>query len=394
MTSRVVVALRLAFLAALSVLILPGSSPPSVGALLNYSLLLPPLFMIPLRGGVVSTEVLWATLIALPQVLHIYPVAGSQVGWGIFLLVPIAVVGLYDTWPLASSVKTGAQAWLRRTGSGLIFAAGLAQVVMLLHTGWFWRTTALPLDLPGTESLRLDGRARLLLRITTLNATLHSDVLFSSPGMFSYNIWSGIAPPTSQNATHWFWLLDTTAQEKIIARLAGLSRSAVIVDHRNHAFLRSIHVPAEGPLQNFINRRYKVLFSLNEQSFLVPAESRAAPFGMVEIFTSESAPKDRVILLKSNVVLNGQPASVQLQDMEIRTPTRRFSSTGGRIVLQPVTSTGAPAGAPVALDAAGEVHGLFELLIYTDQPPSADLKYNSALVILDASGAILSESVF
>ncbi|MCC5021498.1 MAG: hypothetical protein J6386_01170 [Candidatus Synoicihabitans palmerolidicus] len=62
----------------------------------------------------------------------------------------------------------------------------------------------MPLQLPGAENIRRDDRSRLIARTLSLHAGLHADVLFSRPGMFSMNLWTGVPTPSSRNATHWF----------------------------------------------------------------------------------------------------------------------------------------------------------------------------------------------
>ena len=66
-----------------------------------FCLPLLPVFLIPLEVNSSNRNyagILLATCIALPQVLHAFPVAGSQLGWGTFLFVPVMIIGLNEAW--------------------------------------------------------------------------------------------------------------------------------------------------------------------------------------------------------------------------------------------------------------------------------------------------------
>ncbi|MSU48085.1 MAG: hypothetical protein EXS37_03180 [Opitutus sp.] len=187
----------------------------------EYGLPLLPAFVIPLNAVSAATNRLrWIVAsIAALQILHLYPVTGSQRGWSIFLFVPVLVLG----WDEACEVfATGPRG---RTIGGRACRIGFAglsliAVIQLAGIGWQRHQSSRPLDLPGAESLRLPEPQRLALRVLTLNASLHADLLFSVPGMGSFNLWSGVPAPTAQHATQWFWLLPATEQRRISDRLA------------------------------------------------------------------------------------------------------------------------------------------------------------------------------
>ena len=86
------------------------------------------------------------------------------------------------------------------------------------------------MGLPGCGPLSQSADAASLLRVLTLNAVAHAEVLFSEPGMFSFNLWSGVPTPTGSNVTHWFSLLDQSRQQEIIRRLTESPRAAVIME--------------------------------------------------------------------------------------------------------------------------------------------------------------------
>ena len=398
-TRHTLIALRLATGVAFLVKAETWLTIQGVGGFIAYCLPLLPVFLVPLdprpaaESGSAGAK-LWVAGLALPQVLHAYPVAGSQMGWGTFLLLPVLVAGLHDTWQTLASSRPDGGRWWPRAGWSLLILVGSAQLALLLHTGWDRYHTSKPLGLRGAEDIRAGDRARQILRVLTLNAAVQADVLFSRPGMFSYNLWSGVPTPTARNATHWFWLLDESAQTSIINRLRQVPRSAIIISRELDGFLESIHVPMQGPLQGFIHEQYRPLFSLGAFDFMVPLASRAVPFGRVEALAA-AAPTDSPTLLQTNVVLDGRLASVQLQSLQSPWAIHEnYTPQNARLVLEPINSQGESVGPAIELPQTQPVRGLFRLNIYAHRPP--DLTQPSALVLvgLDPAGVVVSESVF
>ena len=373
-----------------------------VGRFIVFCLPLLPVFLVPLGPRPAAEAglpgiILWTASLALPQVLHAYPVAGSQLGWGTFLLLPVLVAGLAGAFEALPGLLPRTGRWVPRAGWSLFVLVGCAQLALLLYTGIDRYRTSRPLGLPGAEDIRGGDVARETVRTLTLNASVHADVLFSRPGMFSYNLWSGVPTPTTQNATHWFWLLDEPAQAAIIARLSAVPRSAIITSDSLDEFLASIHVPMKGPLQSFIQAHYRSLFNLGPFHFMVPLDSRAVPFGLVETLVpaGQAAAADSTALLQTNVILDGQPAGVRI--LQVQTPwalSEDYSAQKARMVLEPITPQGAPAGPAVELPCVQPVRGLFRLSVYAAHKPPHTQPRDLVLVIRNAAGDVLSESVF
>jgi len=358
----------------------------------THCLALLPLFLIPLHGKKLTTGMIWIALIAFMQVLHVYPVAGSQMSWGSFLMIPVFAAGLHEVWAL----KTRYPKALRLMPVILMVAASIP-VGLLFETGWERYRTSRPLDLSGAEGIRVNDPTRQLLRILTLNAGVHADMLFSRPGMFSYNIWSGMPTPSSKNATHWFWLLDNPDQQEIIKRLNAASHPAMISCEFLEDFLVRIGVPLTSPLQDYFLTHYKSLFEINSFRFWVPKSSKAVPFGFIDTLVSaQETTGIPSIILQSNIVLNGRPASVRLQLLKYPwSVIQDYTTTAhSRITFEPVTSYGALLGAPVELIAAGNLHGLYRVRVFTNNRPEPAKLNQFLLTILDAQENVLSESIF
>lgn len=395
-----VVAVRMAAMIALMINAAGILGLSGIGLFAMYALPLLPLFVIPVMPDFDPSErrpgaQAWLAGIALPAILTAYPVAGSQLAFGAFLLVPILVIGFAGALSFLERVAAHAGRWLPQAGWGVLVVAGAAQFALLAGSSWERYRTAQPLALPGSVDLRLGEHERLALRALTLNARVHADVLFSRPGMFSFNLWSGVPTPTMQNATQWFWLLDESAQQRIVARLHGTKRSAIITHTGLDAFIESIGVPMGSALQAHVRDHYRPLFEANGYQFLVPLDSRAVAFGRIQVEPSGRPGSGSVVAraLQANVVLDGVPATVQLRGKHSPWPVLiDYSSQGAAIDLQPISADGDSLGAAIPLPADRALHGLFRLSVRSPQEFALDPAEDPVLAVLAPNGDVLSES--
>lgn len=373
-----------------------------VSRFIVFCLPLLPVFLVPLgsdneASGKRSGAIFWLAAIALPQVLHAYPVAGSQMGWGTFLFVPLLAIGMNDVWFALGRDRPRLEKWIPLAGWGLLAVVGVGQVAVLAATCWENYRTSQPLGLPGAENIRLPGRARATLRVMTLNASVHADMLFSRPGMFSYNLWSGVPTPTTRNTTHWFWLLNEADQTRIKETLRAQPRSAIIVNSGWDDFLKEIKVPTDSPLRTFIEAEYRSVLDLEGPHFLVPLASRAVPFGKIELLGPAQPESSGMpaVLMRSNIILTGQPAAIQLQGLDAPWATVvDYTAQGARIFIEPITAQGDITGAAIPLPTREAVKGLYRLSIFAGQLPTRADFENTLLVVRGADGTVLSESLF
>jgi hypothetical protein len=358
-----------------------------------------PIFLVPLNPGTADRERLarqGAAWIALPQVLHVFPVAGSQLAWATFLVVPLLVAGWWDLGRSLPALLPAAGRRLARTGAWVLGGIAAFVLGLLVQTGWTRYTESRPLDLPGAEDIRLTGPFRQALRLLTMNASIHADLLVSRQGMYSYNLWSGVPTPTAQNATHWFWLLDEDRQREIIARLAATPRTALIVAHSLDAFMAENGIPVAGPLQDFVAGHYRPLFRYGDFSFEVPAGSQAVPFGRYEPQRSETDdPAIPPLRFRANLLLDGRPARIQLEAIEGAGRTGPDLLTAAtRVVAEPIDRDGRTLGPPISLPAERALRGLYRLTILSPLLPP-DLPWQEyALTVRAADGQLLGEAIY
>lgn len=182
------------------------------------------------------------------QILQAYPVAGSQAAWGSALWPPIAVIGCIDL------CRHFALRWPRSRILGLAAVSGAALVALSI-TGLCaraWWHDSLPLGLQGAHWMRPTPEITRSIQILDTNIRRESGLVFSLPGMFSFNLWSGHPSPSTANTTHWFSLLNDRQQSEIIHALAADPRATLVVQRDLLRFLLEKGYKPSGLLTDYL----------------------------------------------------------------------------------------------------------------------------------------------
>lgn len=369
-----------------------------VRGMVCFALPLTPLFLLPMGGAPARDRLgpvrALVALVGLGQVLHTFPVAGTQMAWATFLLLPLFISGVADA---ASHCASRLQRpWFAPVAAAIALAAAGWQTNLLLRQGWERWTGSDPLDLPGAESVRPPENVRYALRILAANASLHADMLFSRPGMFSFNLWTGVPTPTMRNATHWFWLLNHADQQAIIARLQAEPRTAIISSRPLIDFLRDeLGITITGPLNDFIRGHYHPLFSVSGYEFLVPAASTAAPFFVAQNLSRATGATDRESgLIIVNVATHATVERIVLRSVhQTGRILAQWQADNARVTLDVINAAGQSAANPQPCAWPLKINGLRTLRLYHDlaiPPGRPDLQ----LVFFDADGRILFEACY
>ncbi len=160
--------------------------------------------------------------VAILQVLHVYPVEGSQRAWStVAIFVPCAIglaagMGGLDVWRVARPMVRG-------------FAVGALCVLVLLFTAlWpveIWKnyTAATPMKLPGTTLMRVNDQVARQLRQLARVVKKSCDTFYSVPPLNSLYIYTGIPNPTGQLA-NWPGVLTVEQEREITHELSRLKR--------------------------------------------------------------------------------------------------------------------------------------------------------------------------
>lgn len=175
----------------------------------------------------------WIGWIFIWQTLQAFPVAGSQVAWGSFWVVPLLVYA----WFQASDYLARTRLAPRLIAAGVAGIGTTLALALCLRYGFRCLRDSAPLDLPGARWIRPPPESTATIRVITRNLQLHARTVFSLPGMCSLNIWSEKPTPTQANATHWFSLLNEAQQAEIAERLDADPTALVVLQRDLLRFL-------------------------------------------------------------------------------------------------------------------------------------------------------------
>jgi hypothetical protein len=157
--------------------------------------------------------------LAVLQGLVAYPVAGSQVSLSSVLLVLCGAICLADGW--SELVAFGG---VRNLGSKV--ATGMTALFVLLAVGSTyhlviqpmsnWRTTyrnSVALTIPGATHLRLPAVQAKSYENMVASLRAHCGTLMELPGLYSFNLWTGLPTPTALTGEQPYWEFLSPAQQ-------------------------------------------------------------------------------------------------------------------------------------------------------------------------------------
>ena len=202
--------------------------------------------------------------LAILQILHGYPVPGSQFGWGQLLLVLVGGVcvgdGLAQVSAAAGTLAPGRRAWsVSASVVVLLFGAWLAvkplhrysdEVALAYRSG-------VPLDLPGAGRLRLPAAQAEQLRSVTAALKGRCRTFLTMPGLNSFYLWTDETAPVEMSGP-WEYFLSSDDQRRIVERVARTPGLCVVRSDAAAAvwfFSTGHHAPVR-PLVQFIDSNF------------------------------------------------------------------------------------------------------------------------------------------
>ncbi|HEY1636359.1 MAG TPA: hypothetical protein VGF64_16495 [Acidimicrobiales bacterium] len=200
----------------------------------------------PRRDGARPSLSFSRTLIASMAVLLTlegFPVAGSQLAWASLGLIVVGALIIGDGLetllvraPLSQQLTpTLVTAQLARWGA----TASVLALTVLLLAGNVRQSLAsdralfhahASLGLPGAQDVHLDASDVANLQQVSRLLRSQCSTFQSLPGLNSFYIFTGQAPPTGLNTTQWMYLLDNPMQQRIVDRLGQIPRLCVLED--------------------------------------------------------------------------------------------------------------------------------------------------------------------
>jgi hypothetical protein len=159
-----------------------------------------PILLLPRDAGIPSersARICLAALIVFNE-LQGYPVAGSQVAFATFLIVPASLLVTKDLIDDLEGAPWRPQ--LVKVGAALAVATMVAvlgtEAVLTLGSSWAKYWSDPPLRLPGSELIRLPAGQTASLEATVRDIRDRScTTLITYPGMLSFYLWTGLPPP-------------------------------------------------------------------------------------------------------------------------------------------------------------------------------------------------------
>jgi len=280
--------------------------------------------------------------LVLLQFLQAYPVGGIQIAWGTFPVFALAALAAGETADWLKDAAPGPRALGRALGPVLLtIAAGKLVVVTLVAAQTYSRYHEL--GLPGTAGMRLKPRYAAVCETMSFNAALHADRLFSLPGMFSFNLWSNVPPPTLRNTTVWFTLLSEAEQNEIVRVLEQSPRACLLVERNVISLLQASGFPPKGPLVDYLLRQFRPAFSLGGLDFWVNQGRTIAPARTLWIHRRA----DGVVVYRA-CLAGADEAIVDLVLAEAEgRPVQSIASAsnGTPVTVQPILADGSVRGA-------------------------------------------------
>ena len=336
----------------------------------------------------------WVGLLLVLQYLHAYPVAGSQIAWGTFLIVPVMALGLDDTRRLLAHHNQ----FLTSTAISILFGGiAIFAGARLGEIGFHRYFGSKPLQLRGAEDIRLPEEYASRLRLFSLNAAAQGDMLFSLPGMYSFNLWTKLPTPTLVNTTHWFSLLSLEQQEAIVSSLQASKRPVLIIHDGLIEFLTDSKFLVKGPLVDYLRENFSRLFRLEKYEFLIRKGREIIPLDTAELLQLR-APGPGMSPNRLEIIAVVPPdskvASIELATLDDNPRTlKRWSRTTGKLVSTPINLGGAAVN--TESDNAWDVPlpRLVRLDLSLASPLNFVRRY-TAVYLRDADGAVIAEARF
>lgn len=289
----------------------------------------------------------WVALVLVLQFLHAYPVAGSQMNWGTYLFVPLLALGLHGAAPVYAGWLGPRFRLLRPLAAGCILTVSLIMINQLFAIGRGRYLSADPaLGLPGAGNIRLPADMVTTLQVLDENLTAHAETVFSLPGLYSFNLWTGRPTPTLANATHWFSLLSEDRQQETIKRLEADPRSIVIYQQDVIDYLGRGGFRMGGSLHTWLEANYTPALALDGYELRVRRGRSIAPLSTAQL-TIEGETARFTLVLRAPA----QPvAAVELRGLFAPAPVLlRLAPGDTRFLSAAIDLAGAEAGpAPAA----------------------------------------------
>ena len=203
--------------------------------------------------------------VAALQTLQAYPVAGSQVSWATFLMIPTMVLCAVDAIADLSATRARhliKEAPVARSVLGTAAVVGVLVVYAAQAdvVGARRRYQAFsPLSLPGSQRVRLSADEVARYRWLVDRVHRHCETIITLPGLNSLYFWTEQKPPTGFNTTAWPVLFGRNEQQHIVDVVRSRQKVCVVEYAEGIRTFGRDAVISQQPLMRFVRDEFQVI---------------------------------------------------------------------------------------------------------------------------------------
>jgi hypothetical protein len=313
--------------------------------------------------------------------LQAYPVAGTQLQTSFVWLAPLLCLLIHDLAATSPARSTLARVSTSGIAGLLVVFAG----VRAWQSADVYFSKNVSLQLPGAHRVRTPESQAVALECVVLNAAANGKALWTQPGMYSFNVWTGLPAPTLRIATNWEQAFSVRQQNAIAERMAENPELFLIRNQQISAFWKISSFQTPGPLAVFLNTRFRPVAAVEtersdyEFGWVNPTEGRKVVVFGAHWFNRATDEPSICKLVEKRTAANVRWAVVVLPPpaIDLTSVVVRDLETG--VALSP---TGDPL--PVDLGRPLDSAQAFVAPFAADEPISADALFG--LFAQDASG--------
>ncbi|SPM28068.1 hypothetical protein [Mycobacterium terramassiliense] len=166
--------------------------------------------------------------VAVLQTMHAYPVAGSQLYWATFLLIPVGAICIANgaRWIAVDRRDDSVRRVPLLIGTTAALAALVVLVGIHLNQGLGQARAAynssVPLGLPGAKDVHVSAEEAANYRAIVAVIDQHCTAFMTLPGMNSFYVWTHQQPPTDFKEPELIALVDDAHQQQMIETIHSI----------------------------------------------------------------------------------------------------------------------------------------------------------------------------
>ena len=170
-------------------------------------------------------------LTAALMTLQIFPISGTQMNYGSFLMMIIAVVCITDAFgELKILLPNVSEKWrLQVISAAILSLLIISYAAYRGYDAYKIFNSHTQVEFEGANRIRLPEKDLAVYTFLVENLKSKCSSFVSMPGLYSLNFWTQIEPPTTFDAPAWLTLLTDVQQEKNIEQIKNSSQRSCVV---------------------------------------------------------------------------------------------------------------------------------------------------------------------